>query len=87
MKAKIATRTKRDKTLASILGIYFGICVAQIVWIIIFEFAGVSKDSEFPPVGYVAVIEIGLLATCLGFRLLDLLKSLKPHQHPLFVTL
>ncbi|MDP7653592.1 MAG: hypothetical protein QF757_02805, partial [Candidatus Marinimicrobia bacterium] len=76
MNDKIKARTTRDKVLAYILGICFGIIVAVITFQIVFEASGVYAPNELPPVVYLSVFGIGSLASLLGFRLLGLAKSL-----------
>ena len=75
MNDKIETRTTRDKTLAYILGICFGLFVSIIIFRIILGVSG-YYPAELPPSGYLSAFGIGALASLLGFRLLDLAKSL-----------
>ena len=85
MDDKMETRTKRDESLGYFLGVCFGIFVAAIVFLVIYEYfyilekpyeGATHHQRAFPPIGSVAVIGLGLIASSLGFRILNLAKFL-----------
>ena len=77
------SRTATDKVLASFLSIGLAFFVAIFIGGLVYELTDVRKENKwgymekiFPPEGWIAVIGIAILASFLGFRLLDLLKFL-----------
>ena len=76
MNNKIEARTTREKAFAFTLGICFGIFVVFILFSIIVESSSYDAPGHLPPPAYLSVFGIGFLASLLGFRLLDLSKSL-----------